>query len=61
MVATVSKLHGGTQHVDELGDDYLRNLGAFWTQYNALRGEKFQILGMPDPGAAVAAVRRTQT
>ena len=54
-VAQVSHLFQETRSLDDLGEGYVRNLTQFWVNYAALRGARFEVLGVKD--AAVAADR----
>ncbi|MBO9560271.1 MAG: inorganic diphosphatase [Caulobacter sp.] len=52
-VASVSHLFGKVKTVEDLDADFVRNLAAFWENYDALRGVQFKLLVVRDgPGAA---------
>ena len=57
-VALVSRLYADVRRPEDLGEEYLRNLNAFWTQYNALKGKRFDVRGVGNAGAAIAAIRK---
>ena len=58
-VGLQSRLYAALQKASDLDDAYLANLIAFWVQYNALRGKRFEVRRLAGPQAAVEAVRRT--
>lgn len=58
--ACASRLYAPVREAADLGDDYLRHLQAFWTQYNALKDKRFDVRAVRGREAAVAAVRRTE-
>jgi inorganic pyrophosphatase len=43
--------------VEQLGEGFSDELARFFTTYNALKGKKFEVLGVRDAKAACAAVR----
>jgi len=59
-VGTLSRLYADVREVADLGKPYLENLKAFWVQYNALKGQDFDIRRVAGPDAAVRAIRRTE-
>lgn len=59
-VAVESRLYADVREVADLGKPYLDNLKAFWVQYNALKGQGFDIRRVAGPDAAVRAIRRTE-
>ena len=59
-VAVLSRLYADVREVADLGKPYLENLKAFWVQYNALKGQDFDIRRVTGPDGAVRAIRRTQ-
>lgn len=58
-VATESLSYAATKTTDDLASGFLDTVTRFWTQYQALRGVGFNILGAK--GAAEAARRTKQT
>jgi inorganic pyrophosphatase len=44
-VAAVSRLFAKVTKVDDLDADFIKNLTAFWENYDALRGVQFKVLG----------------
>jgi len=56
-VSTVSRLHARVEEAPDLGQDVLDQLTAFWVQYNALQGKRFEVI---EVGGADAAVRCVQ-
>jgi len=58
-VPLLSRLYSDVRRPEDLGDEYLRNLNAFWTQYNALRGRRFEVRNVRGADVAIAAVLRS--
>lgn len=56
-VSHVSKLYERVTTAEDLGDEYLKNLEAFWVQYNQLKGKGFRVLATRGPEAALAAIK----
>ncbi len=57
-VATVSRLYARIAGLGDLPTDYLDQLTAFWVQYNALKGKRFEVLREGPPKDAAAAIRK---
>lgn len=55
-VAAVSHLFAKVSSVEDLDPDFLRNLTAFWENYDALRGVGFKVLAVRDGGAAAKMI-----
>ncbi|MDB5359517.1 MAG: Inorganic pyrophosphatase [Rhodospirillales bacterium] len=56
-VAAVSRLYAQVRTPDDLGQEYLENLNAFWRQYNLLKGKRFAVKAVRGADAAVAAIK----
>jgi inorganic pyrophosphatase len=52
----VSHLFAKVTKVDDLPADFLKNLTAFWENYDALRGVQFKVLGVGDGRAAARLI-----
>jgi inorganic pyrophosphatase len=57
-VTTASHLYSQLKRVEDLGDEYMRNLEEFFVNYNRLSGKGFEIVRIGDPEAAVRCVKR---
>ena len=59
MAASVSShLYKKLKRISDLGDEYVRNLEAFFVNYNRLSGKGFHIVRIGEPEDAVRCVRR---
>jgi inorganic pyrophosphatase len=56
-VAAVSRLFAKVTKVDDLDADFIKNLTAFWENYDALRGVQFKILAVRDGQAATHLIQ----
>ena len=55
-VAAVSHLFAQVAAIDDLDADFIKNLTAFWENYDALRGLQFKVLGLQDGQAAAQLI-----
>lgn len=55
-VAVVSHLFAKVETVGDLDADFVKNLTAFWENYDALRGVRFKVLAVRDGQAAARLV-----
>ena len=55
-VAVVSHLFAKVTAIDDLDADFIKNLTAFWENYDALRGVQFKVLGLQDGHAAARLI-----
>lgn len=55
-VTTASHLFAKVTRLDDLGDDFRKNLERFWVNYNALRGVDFRVLAEHDAEAAARLI-----
>jgi inorganic pyrophosphatase len=55
-VAAVSHLFAKVTKVDDLDGDFIKNLTAFWENYDALRGVQFKVLAVRDGQAAARLI-----
>jgi inorganic pyrophosphatase len=55
-VAAVSHLFAKVAVIDDLDADFMKNLTAFWENYDALRGVQFKVLGLRDGQAAARLI-----
>ena len=55
-VAVVSHLFAKVQAVGDLDADFIKNLTAFWENYDALRGVRFKVLAVRDGQAAARLI-----
>jgi inorganic pyrophosphatase len=58
-VSAASHLYRKMTRIEDLGDEYVRNLESFFVNYNRLSGKGFQILRLGDPDDAVRCIKRT--
>jgi inorganic pyrophosphatase len=58
-VATQSLSHAAIKAANDLPPGFLDSVTTFWTQYEALRGVGYKILGVKGAAAAVRRVRET--
>jgi len=57
-VSTASHLYKRVNKIEDLGEPYLRNLEAFFVNYNRLSGKGFKILRVGEPDEAVKCVKK---
>ena len=57
-VTTASHLYKTLKRIEDLGDEYMRNLEAFFVNYNRLSGKGFQIVRLGEPDDAIRCVKR---
>ncbi len=55
-VAVVSHLFAKVAAIDDLDADLIKNLTAFWENYDALRDVQFKVLGLQDGQAAARLI-----
>jgi inorganic pyrophosphatase len=55
-VAAVSHLFAKVTKVEDLDADFIKNLTAFWENYDALRGVQFKVLAVRDGKAAARLI-----
>jgi inorganic pyrophosphatase len=55
-VAALSRLFAKVAKIDDLDADFLKNLVAFWENYDALRGVRFRVLAVRDGKAAARLI-----
>jgi inorganic pyrophosphatase len=55
-VAAVSHLFARVAKVHDLDPDFMKNLTAFWENYDALRGVRFKVLAVRDGKAAARLI-----
>ena len=55
-VAVVSHLFAKVTAIDDLDADFIKNLTAFWENYDALRDVQFKVLGLQDGQAAARLI-----
>lgn len=56
-VAAVSHLFAKVTKVEDLAADFIKNLTAFWENYDALRGVQFKVLAVRDGQAAMRLIK----
>lgn len=56
-VSTVSRLYQAVRTPEDLPDDFIDNLAAFWTQKGRLEGKEFKPLGVRGPAVAIERVK----
>jgi inorganic pyrophosphatase len=57
-VSVASHLYKKLQRIEDLGDEYVRNLEAFFVNYNQLSGKGFRIVRLGEPGDAIRCIKR---
>ncbi len=57
--AAVSNLYAKVKTVEDLGEDFTRNLVQFWVNKDALEGKQFNCLGVAGQDKATERVKRT--
>lgn len=57
-VTDISRLYATVKSVDDLGDDFLEQLTRFWVNFNALKGHRFEVLGVKDPAQAMDLIEQ---
>jgi inorganic pyrophosphatase len=58
-VAKQSLSYGATKTTSDLAPGFSDSITTFWTQYEALRGVGFKILGVKGPAEAVRRIKET--
>ena len=56
-VPVVSRLFKDTNNIEELPDHVMKELEAFFIQYNQMEGRSFQITGTSGPGASFKLIK----
>ncbi|HEY3815184.1 MAG TPA: inorganic diphosphatase [Caulobacteraceae bacterium] len=59
-VTHVSRLYAEIQTPNDLGKAFLDSIEAFWVNYNALRGRRFEPLGIKAADAAVRLIEQSR-
>lgn len=57
-VSVASHLYKRIQRVEDLGDEYIRNLEEFFVNYNRLSGKGFQIVRIGEPDDAIRCIKK---
>jgi inorganic pyrophosphatase len=57
-VSVASHLYKRVRRVEDLGDEYIRNLQEFFVTYNRLSGKGFQIIRIGEPDDAIRCIKR---
>jgi inorganic pyrophosphatase len=57
-VSVASHLYKKLQRIEDLGDEYIRNLEEFFVNYNRLGGKGFEIVRIGEPKDAIRCIKK---
>lgn len=56
-VANGSHLFSYVRSIDDLGEDFMKNVTRFWVNFNDLHGREFKVVGVKDAARAVELIK----